>query len=371
MQQSPVISTHHRQRRVPAAIAHAALAHEEASKVNPTEGFRSFGEFVYQVKQACTGPAADPRLVRAATTFGSEGVGPSGDYAVPSAFAQEIASLAYSEGSLLPLCSELPISSSTVDIPRDETTPWGSTGIVAAWEGEGGQSAQSKPDLDSTSCRLRKLKTLVPITDELLEDSPAMEGYLKRVMSAAICWKINDAIINGTGAGVPLGILKAPSLIVQAKEGAQTADTINAANVTNMLSRAILTGGGNIVWLINPDAYGQVMSLVLNESPIWTPGTSVDAPNGLLLGRPIVLTDACQTLGDQGDIILANMSGYQAVTRAGGAVLASSMHLWFDQDITAFRLTFRMDGQPLLSAAVTPPHSTVTRSHFVTLAVRA
>lgn len=360
------------QRRIPEAIASARHeARTDGHSTDPYEGFRSLGEFFHQVRQASTGADSDPRLVRAATVFSAEATGPSGGYVVPIAFAQDIASIAYSEGSLLPLCSEIKIGSSTVDIPRDETTPWGSTGIIAAWENEGDQSAQHKPDLDSTECRLRKLKALVPVTDELLEDSPAMEGYLKRVMGAAVSWKVNDAIINGTGAGVPLGILKASSLIVQAKEGAQTADTINAANVTNMLSRAILTGGGNIVWLINPDAYGQVMSLVLNEAPIWTPGTSVDAPNGLLLGRPIVLTDACQTLGDQGDIILANMSGYQAVTRAGGAVLASSMHLWFDQDITAFRLTFRMDGQPLLSAAVTPPHSTVTRSHFVTLAVRA
>ena len=46
------------------------------------------------------------------------------------------------------------------------------------------------------------------------------------------------------------------------------------------------------------------------------------------------------------------------------------MHLWFDQDLMAFRLIFRMDGQPAMAAAITPPNSSVTRSHFVALQAR-
>lgn len=368
MQHSHALSKHHRQHSIQAATLKGRA---EDCSADQTDGFRSFSEFAYQVRQACTSPAADPRLTRAATTFGNESSGPDGGYAVPSAFAQEIATIAHSEGSLLPLCSQLEIESNNVDIPKDETTPWGSTGIIAAWEGEGNQSTKNKPDIDTSNCRLRKLKALVPVTDELFADSHAMSTYLNRVMAAAVSWKVNDAIINGTGAGMPLGILKATSLIAQAKETSQTADTIVAANVANMLARAILTGGGNVVWLVNPDAYGQAMNLVMNETPIWSPGTTIDAPNGLLLGRPIVLTDACQTLGDKGDIILANMSGYQAVVHASGVALSNSMHLWFDQDLMVFRLIFRMDGQPLLSAPVTPPHSAITRSHFVALDARA
>jgi len=91
----------------------------------------------------------------------------------------------------------------------------------------------------------------------------------------------------------------------------------------------------------------------------------------LLLGRPVIKTDTLQTLGDKFDIILANMAGYTTITKAGGAELATSMHLYFDQQLMAFRLTFRMDGQPLLSGAVTPPNSSVTRAHFVTLDARA
>jgi HK97 family phage major capsid protein len=57
--------------------------------------------------------------------------------------------------------------------------------------------------------RLNKLFGLVPVTDELLADSPAISAYLTGLLGRSIKWKVNDAIINGTGAGQPLGIFNA------------------------------------------------------------------------------------------------------------------------------------------------------------------
>lgn len=336
-------------------------------------GFKNYGDFAASVVRAATGKDMDERLARAATTFANESSGPDGGYAIPPEFAREIASIAYSEESLLSRCDNTPISGNTMTFPKDETTPWGSTGITAAWESEGNQSSPKKPALTESQLKLRKLKVLVAASEELLADAPAMSSYLVRKSGEAIDWKINDAIVNGTGAGMPLGLFKAGSLVSQAKETSQTADTIVAANIAKMYGRVINGAGSNLVWLVNPDAYQQIVTLSLNNNPIWMPANEgiKSAPNGLLLGRPIVMTDACQTVGDKGDIILANMSGYRAITKAGGVDLQTSMHLWFDQDLMAFRVIFRMDGQPALEKAVTPPNSSVTRSHFVTLDARA
>ena len=336
-------------------------------------GFRNFGEFVADVVRADTGNGKSEKLVRAATVFGNEGTGADGGYAVPPEFATEIASIAYAEETLLSRADTTPVTGNTMTFPKDETTPWGTTGITAAWEGEGAQSTPKKPAIGEAQLKLRKLKVLVAASDELLADAPAMTSYLTRKMGEAVDWKVNDAMINGTGAGQPLGILNAGATVSQAKESGQAADSIVAANIAKMYSRVIGGAGANLVWLLNPDAFPQIITLTLNNNPIWVPnnGGFQGAPNGLLLGRPVILTDACDTVGDVGDIILANMSGYRAITKAGGAEFATSMHLFFDQDLQAFRLVFRMDGQPALSAPVTPPNSAVTRSHFVTLAARA
>jgi HK97 family phage major capsid protein len=94
--------------------------------------------------------------------------------------------------------------------------------------------------------------------------------------------------------------------------------------------------------------------------------------SGSLFGLPLLLSETCQTLGDAGDIYLANLrEGYQTITKQGGIQFATSVHLWFDYDMMAFRAVFRVDGQAVMRSAITPPNSTITRSHFVRLAARA
>jgi len=347
---------------------------KERSEDDPKQGFRNLGEFASVVMADCLGRNKDERLTRAASTFSNESAGPDGGYAVPVEFAQGIISMAMEEQSLLSMANATPISGNTMRFPKDEGTPWGTTGITAAWEGEGVQTTPTKEsELKEMELRLKKLKVLVPVTEELLADATAMSSHITRKMGVRLDWKVQDAIVNGLGSGQPLGITKSLAYVSQAKETSQTADTINGYNVAKMLGRVIQGPGANVVWLINPDAYNQVITMTLNNNPVWTAPQSgfKDAPSGFLLGRPIMQTDTLQTLGDKFDIILANMSGYQAITKAGAAEMATSMHLWFDQDLTAFRLIFRMDGKPLLSGPVTPPNSSVTRAHFVTLDARA
>ena len=56
-------------------------------------------------------------------------------------------------------------------------------------------------------------------------------------LAKAMTWLADDACLNGTGAGMPLGVLHDPALVVVAKEGAQVGDTLLYANLTKMLAR--------------------------------------------------------------------------------------------------------------------------------------
>jgi HK97 family phage major capsid protein/HK97 family phage prohead protease len=340
---------------------------------DPKLGFRNMGHFCSDVIQACVrGGKISESLTRAASMFANESAGPDGGYDVPPEFAGEIARVAYSETSLLGIANTMPVSGNSMSFPGDESTPWGSSGIIAKWEGEGDQSDPKKPLLKHGELRLRKLKVLVAASDEVLEDASNLTAHLTDTMSEAVFWKTQDAMVNGNGSGMPMGITKAPCLVVQAKESGQANGTVVPQNIAKMLSRVVVGAKANLVWLMNPDVFPQIITLTLNNNPVWVQasGGFQNAPNGLLLGRPIVLTDACQGIGNQGDIVLANMRGYRAITKDSGPQLSTSMHLWFDQDIQAFKLIFRMDGGPQLSAPVTPPYSTSTRSHFVALAAR-
>ncbi len=291
-----------------------------------------------------------------ATNFGATLDGASGGYAVPVDAARAI--LMPETGALLPHCRELPVTrGGSIELPLDLATPYGnSNGIVAAWESEGVQLDQRKPKLNLTQFTLKKLVAMVPVTDQLLEDSDAMAAWLPLALQTAATLKVNDAIVNGIGAGVPLGIRNSGSLITVAKESGQAPGSIVDANIAQMLSRSL--SPDQSMWIANPSAYALI-----------TMQSSFDKATRTLAGLPILLTDACPAPGTAGDLILADMRYYIAASKT--PQLNQSMHLWFDQDVTAFKLAFRMDGMPALGAPVTPPNSSASKSHFVTVATRA
>ena len=71
-----------------------------------------------------------------------------------------------------------------------------------------------------------------------------------------------------------------------------------------------------------------------------------------------------------GDIQLIDPKGYYGLKKQGGTKFASSIHLYFDQGLQAFRWTVRFGGQPHLKSAVSPNKGSATKSHFVTLEAR-
>lgn len=342
-------------------------------------GFRSFGEFAMAVKRGSgKGAEPDPRLIKnAPTTYGSEGVGADGGYAVPPDFRTEIKDLIFTDDSLIGRCDQMTTSANSMTVPVDENAAWDSTdGVQCYWEGEGSQLTQSKPNLKDRQIRTNKLTALVPMTEELMEDASGMDSYLRRKVPEKMDARINTALISGTGAGKPLGILNAPALVTVAKESGQTADTIVFENIVNMWTRMAAPYRRNAIWLINQDIEPQLMTMSFEGTsssvPAYLPPGGLSAsPYGMIMGRPVVPVQACQTLGDKGDIILADMSQYMALLKTGGLRTDVSMHLWFDYDVMAFRFIIRLAGQPWLSSPISPENGTNTLSPFVTLAARA
>jgi len=349
-------------------------------------GFNHFGEFIKSVKDASiSGGKLDPRLVaNAATTYGSEGVGADGGFAVPPEWRSTIMDLVSPEDSIMNMTDQMPISGNSVTFPIDETTAHQTTGgILAYWDSEAAAMTASKPSLKEMTVKTSRLTALVPVTEELMEDAAAMGAYVQRKAGEKMGFKVTDAIFNGTGVGQPLGILNAPGTVSQAKVTSQTATTLHADNIVAMMARMPAGSFSRSAWFINQDVLPSILKAgFVVTSAISTTGVGGGAlymaPNGLsqspygsLLGRPIYVTEACATLGTVGDIILADMSKYLTVVKAGGIRSDVSMHFYFDQNVSAFRFVMRMNGQPWLSTPIARKNGSNTLSHFVTLATRS
>lgn len=340
---------------------------------DPTHGFSSLQDFVRAAHSQQVRGQDDERLRfgAAATTYGNESSIADGGFLVPPEYSREVWQHSLEEDAFLPLCDGQTIGGNTMSYPKDETTPWGSDGVRAYWENEAAQATQTKPKGEVNTLRLKRLTALIPVTDELQADGVAVGSYVASKATESIRWKTNQALFSGTGVGQPEGIFNSAARIDVAKETSQVADTVVAANIAKMFARQIQKRGA--VWLINPDVLPQLVVMTIGNQPIWTPPNSgmADTPLGRLLGLPIIETDVCDTVGDVGDIGLVNWRYQRAIQKAGGIETASSMHLYFDQNMNAWRFTFRVDAKPVLTAAVTPPNSSNTRSPFVFLADRA
>lgn len=100
------------------------------------------------------------------------------------------------------------------------------------------------------------------------------------------------------------------------------------------------------------------------------PGGLSGAPFGTLLNRPITPIEQCQSVGATGDIIFADLDQYLTLDK-GGIEAATSIHVRFLQDETAFRFVLRVDGHPRWRAALTPANGINTVSPFIALEARS
>lgn len=218
----------------------------DAASDDPRAGFKNFGEFALAVKDACQpGKRPDDRLAliaKAASGMG-EAFGSDGGFLVPPEFAARLLERLYADNRLLGLTDSYTIAGNSMSFPRNAETSrangsrWG--GVRAYWREEGDQATATKPTFGRIQLNLHKLFVLINVSDELLADvqGMALEQYLMRVGTEEINFVVGDAIINGTGAGQPLGILNSSCLITVNKESGQAAATLVAQNVVNMWAR--------------------------------------------------------------------------------------------------------------------------------------
>lgn len=339
------------------------------SKKQKNGGFENFGEFLNSVKRASQGDM-DERF--RATHF--ERSGEDGGFLVPEEMMSTIAEKMGGDEALLPRTTSFDVSGNSLSLPTDELQPW-TGGIEAYWTAEGRQIQESKHRFGEANWKLNKLAALVKVTDELLEDTTALESYVLGKAPGALDYKVNSAIISGSGAGQPKGILNSDFRVAVAKESGQAADTIVAENVIKMYSRMIPASRSRAVWYINAQAEEQ-LRLMKNDNGEYiylAPGSQMNqSPYGLLMGRPVLpMLASMPQLGDEGDIIFADLSYYYTIKKVGGVKQAISSHLFFDQAINAYRFTFRLDGSCPFKSPVVTEFGNHEMSGIVTLADRA
>lgn len=339
-------------------------------------GFKTFGEQMMAVYRAST-PAGriDARLTTRSASGLNESNPSDGGFLVQKDFVSDLLKRTYETGILASKVNKIPLTTNANGIKinaidessRANGSRWG--GIQTYWENEADEIAGSKPKFRSMDLTLKKLTGLCYVTDELLQDASALENVLRQGFAEEFGFKIDDAILRGTGAGQPLGILKSGALVTVAKESGQT-DKITVENLVKMWSRLYSRSRAKAIWYINQEIEPLLMTLRVGDNPVYLPaGTIATQPYGTLFGRPVVTLEQCSALGDVGDIILADLSEYLLIDK-GGINATSSIHVRFLYDENVFRFIYRVDGQPVWNKPLTPYKGSASVSPFVALGER-
>jgi len=344
--------------------------------------FNSFGEFLMALRAAALAPSArDPRLLeqRGAALGASEAVPADGGFLMQPEFSRALVERMYLTGAVLQRCMEFPIStkSNAIAFPQldEQSRQDGSRfgGVRSFWANEADTATATKPKFRRSEITASKVIALVWLTDELFQDTEALSIFVDAAASKELAFRLEDAIINGDGAGKPQGVMKSGALITVAKQSGQGSGTVIAQNILDCWSRMWAPSRRTAVWCMHTDAESQIIGATVaagtGGGPIqlWKAAEDDEGFNRVL-GRPVLPLEQLQIPGTPGDVIFCDFARYALAMREARTDV--SIHVQFLADEVAFRVVMRVGGQTIDATPITPFTGPNQVSPFVCIAQR-
>jgi HK97 family phage major capsid protein len=348
------------------------------AKVDDLLGQDGYGQFLRNVWYRNQDPAAArfrDELTGIRNAFGST-VPADGGFLIPERLRSDLLRVALESAIVRPRARVIPMDSLRVPFPVvDESSHASSVygGLIGYWTEEAGALTQSSATFGRVVLEAKKLTGYSEVPNELFQDAiAAFSAFIEQVWPEAIAFFEDDAYINGSGVGDPLGFLNAGSLVTVSRT---TADLFKWADIVAMYSRMLPSSLNRAVWLCSPDTLPQLFTMTVDVKNVAgtenVGGSAVYIANGTqspplsILGRPLIVSEKIPKLTDPNALVFADLSYYLVGDRRAMQV-ETSPHYKFANDQTAVRIIERVDGRPWLLSALTPKNgSSNTLSAFV------
>ncbi|WP_437206628.1 phage major capsid protein [Planctomicrobium sp. SH664] len=349
------------------------LASRRSSNLFPRESLSTHG--YCSVEQFLKEVGSGRYSERLASLSQGEYSDPYGGFAVPTQFSAELMDISLENEIVRPRARVVPMTTKELETPRwdgqDHTTGVLYGGLRGYWGMETQTVAESNAAMELMTLTAHRLMLLLTATNELLADAPGFQQPLNAAIGSSLGWQLDDAFLNGTGVGQPLGILHDPAAITISKEVGQAANTINYENLKKMFSRMHDAGRSRAVWIANSSAIPALLSLV---QTVGTGGDTIpvmtEGPDGFkILTRPVLFTEKLPAIGTKGDIVFADLSQYVVGLRQEMRIDYSPFSK-FESNQILFRAMARVDGRGSWKTVLTPKNGP-TQSWVVTLETRS
>ncbi|CAB4157869.1 COG4653 Predicted phage phi-C31 gp36 major capsid-like protein [uncultured Caudovirales phage] len=276
-------------------------------------------------------------------TFGTEKrtLVPS-DNTVPKSFFDEVFSVARQAGPMLNVAQVINTASG-----EQLTIPTLTAYSTATIKGAGSAISDSEPTFSSITLNAFKYSFLVPVANELLTDAGFdISALIAEQAGNAIGFGINTGLTVGTGTVEPTGIFTTGASAVTGGTGVSGAPTYE--NLVDLLyaldgQARLLPGVG---WLMNKTGLAAVRKIKDGSGAfIWSAGNIAQGQPDQLLGYPVYENPAAANVATGAfSIGVGHLPSLKARV-AGGIQVAQSADYAFNEDVTTFRVTARVDSK--------------------------
>jgi HK97 family phage major capsid protein len=264
------------------------------------------------------------------------------DNLVPKSFYDELFSVARMAGPMLSVAQVINTAGG------DQLTIPTLTGYsTATIKGAGSAIDDSEPTFSNIQLSAFKYSFLVPVANELLVDSSLdISALIAEQAGNAIGFGINTGLTVGTGTVEPTGIFTTGASAVTGGTGVSGAPTYE--NLVDLLyaldgQARLLPGVG---WLMNKSGLAAVRKIKDGSGAfIWSAGNIAQGQPDQLLGYPVYENPAVASVAANAfSIGVGHLPSLKARV-AGGIQVAQSADYAFNEDVTTFRVTARVDSK--------------------------
>jgi HK97 family phage major capsid protein len=289
----------------------------------------------------------------------TEGTGSQGGYLVRPQIERELVAARESDNVLRALCSVLNVTTNQIQLDQLGLS------TVAGWVAELAQKPESTGmTLASVTASVFTAAGLATISNQLLADSnPAVDGLVTSDLAKRLVALEEDAFLNGSGSGQPLGLLNTPGL------GTTSITTFDPSADNGLLDKILdsilgvqTNWGQPTAILMHPRTWTGIIKDkdTSGHYTVGDPGvgprdvtTARPLAGGTLFGVPVVLSNRIPTnLGsgtNESRVIVGDFREALVLDRQGITV-DESPHVYFTTNATVFRAETRVG----FTAARTP-----------------
>lgn len=207
------------------------------------------------------------------TNILQEGVDADGGYLVPEEYDHRLIDTLDEENIIRKLATKI-TTSGEHKINIAATKP------AAAWIEEGGALTFGDATFDQILMDAHKLHVAIKVTEELLYDNAfGLENYIITQFGKALANAEEDAFLNGSGVGQPLGIFADNGGGIVAK----TVETLTSDNIINLVYALKRPYRKNAKFIMNDQLIATIRTFKDNNGAyMWQPAITQGEPDRLL-----------------------------------------------------------------------------------------